>query len=174
MNKIENPKKFNQQKKKKSDLQHQQSLREKLIQNYENRIRNLSTPEKIFGYFASVEKDGELLMTPEDFIRSLTPYDFPHGGVPSSKRQWSEVAGRVDIPNFFKFCDVNGDGLLSFAEYLFFVTLLSIPEHEFRYKLSTSYPNKKKKKTQKMVVLQALTHKSMSSNQKQSTESHSK
>lgn len=116
----------------KAKADEQQSLREKLIQNYENRIRNLSTPEKVFAYFASVDKDGEALMTPEDFIRSLTPYDFPHGGVPSSKRNWSEVVGKIQIPAFFKFCDVNGDGLLSFAEYLFFITLLSIPEHEFR------------------------------------------
>lgn len=116
----------------KAKADEQQSLREKLIQNYENRIRNLSTPEKVFAYFASVDKDGEALMTPEDFIRSLTPYDFPHGGVPSSKRHWSEVVGKIQIPAFFKFCDVNGDGLLSFAEYLFFITLLSIPEHEFR------------------------------------------
>jgi len=45
---------------------------------YENRIRDYSTPDKIFRYFATlrVHADGlesEVLMTPDDFVRSITP-----------------------------------------------------------------------------------------------------
>ena len=46
---------------------------------YENRIRAYSTPDKIFRYFATINiKDPEtgaynVYMTPEDFLRSITP-----------------------------------------------------------------------------------------------------
>lgn len=45
---------------------------------YENRIRAYSTPDKIFRYFATLKVigehgDAEVYMTPQDFIRSITP-----------------------------------------------------------------------------------------------------
>ena len=40
---------------------------------YENRIRDYSTPDKIFRYFATLKVDSEVFMTPEDFVRSITP-----------------------------------------------------------------------------------------------------
>ena len=45
---------------------------------YEDRIRAYSTPDKIFRYFATLniqEKDDSvhIFMTPEDFLRSITP-----------------------------------------------------------------------------------------------------
>ena len=45
---------------------------------YEDRIRAYSTPDKIFRYFATLKVhtpsgDWEVFMTPEDFVRSLTP-----------------------------------------------------------------------------------------------------
>ena len=45
---------------------------------YENRIRDYSTPDKIFRYFATlrVAHEGgksEVFMTPDDFVRSITP-----------------------------------------------------------------------------------------------------
>ena len=43
--------------------------------NYENRIRAHSSPEKVFEYFASVCIDGVWFMTPDDFIRAITPYN---------------------------------------------------------------------------------------------------
>lgn len=48
------------------------------IIEYENRIRAYSTPDKIFRYFATLrvyneQGDSEIFMTPEDFLRSLTP-----------------------------------------------------------------------------------------------------
>ena len=58
------------------------------IIEYENRIRDYSTPDKIFRYFATlkiVTPDGgsEVYMTPDDFVRSITPgMKQPEGNVP--------------------------------------------------------------------------------------------
>ena len=48
------------------------------IIEYENRIRQYSTPDKIFRYFATLKAQGdhgdhEIFMTPDDFLRAITP-----------------------------------------------------------------------------------------------------
>lgn len=44
---------------------------------YENKIRFFSPPEKIFETFASVKtEEGKLVMSPSDFFRALTPYNY--------------------------------------------------------------------------------------------------
>lgn len=47
------------------------------IIEYENRLRAYSTPDKIFRYFATVKVSSlegtEIYMTPDDFLRSITP-----------------------------------------------------------------------------------------------------
>lgn len=47
------------------------------IIEYENRIRAYSTPDKIFRYFATVKITSlegiEIYMTPDDFLRAITP-----------------------------------------------------------------------------------------------------
>lgn len=49
------------------------------IIEYENRIRHYSTPDKVFRYFATLQVQGatadqhEIYMTPDDFLRSITP-----------------------------------------------------------------------------------------------------
>ncbi|KAG9344428.1 hypothetical protein JZ751_011098 [Albula glossodonta] len=48
------------------------------VMEYENRIRAYSTPDKIFRYFATLKiisesGDAEVYMTPQDFVRSITP-----------------------------------------------------------------------------------------------------
>lgn len=48
------------------------------IIEYENRIRQYSTPDKTFRYFASMQVihisgETEVFMTPDDFLRSITP-----------------------------------------------------------------------------------------------------
>lgn len=45
---------------------------------YENRMRMYSTPDKIFRYFATVKvmwavENTETFMTPDDFLRAITP-----------------------------------------------------------------------------------------------------
>ncbi|CAI5653796.1 unnamed protein product [Oreochromis niloticus] len=53
-------------------------FRDRKVMEYENRIRAYSTPDKIFRYFATLKVinehgDAEVYMTPQDFIRSITP-----------------------------------------------------------------------------------------------------
>lgn len=47
------------------------------IIEYENRMRAYSTPDKIFRYFATIrlsqESGAEVYMTPDDFLRAITP-----------------------------------------------------------------------------------------------------
>ncbi|XP_045103647.1 calcium uptake protein 1 homolog, mitochondrial-like isoform X2 [Portunus trituberculatus] len=53
-------------------------FRDRKIIEYENRIRQYSTPDKIFRYFATLKVHGdhgdhEIFMTPDDFLRCITP-----------------------------------------------------------------------------------------------------
>jgi len=61
-------------------------------------------------------------MTLSDFVNAVLPYDYN----PSSER------GELSAPEFFKMADIDGDGLISFAEYAFFITLLGIPQRYFK------------------------------------------
>lgn len=110
--------------------------RRRVFFNYEKRIRLQSPPEKVFQYFASVRSpSGEVFMTPADLMRAIVPV-FP----PSESNRVREgflrgelVPGELQCEpskNFMLF-DTNNDGLISFVEYIFFVTLLSIPESSF-------------------------------------------
>lgn len=54
------------------------TFRQRKITQYENRIRQYSTPDKIFRYFATIQianektNEHEIFMTPNDFLRSIT------------------------------------------------------------------------------------------------------
>uniref|UniRef100_A0A663DZX5 Mitochondrial calcium uptake 1 n=1 Tax=Aquila chrysaetos chrysaetos TaxID=223781 RepID=A0A663DZX5_AQUCH len=53
-------------------------FRDRKVMEYENRIRAYSTPDKIFRYFATLkvineQGESEVFMTPQDFVRSITP-----------------------------------------------------------------------------------------------------
>ncbi|KAL9377071.1 hypothetical protein Peur_031191 [Populus x canadensis] len=90
----------------------------------------------VFEYFASLKTpDGEVLMTPAELMRAVVPV-FP----PSESNRIREGFLRGEtVPEelhcapsrFFMLFDTNSDGLISFSEYIFFVTLLSIPELSF-------------------------------------------
>ncbi|XP_061376407.1 calcium uptake protein, mitochondrial isoform X2 [Gastrolobium bilobum] len=112
------------------------AYRRKVFFNYEKRIRLRSSPEKVFEYFASyISPEGELLMKPADLMRAVVPV-FP----PSESHLVRDGCLRGErspghllcAPSeFFMLFDINSDGLISFKEYIFFVTLLSIPESGF-------------------------------------------
>ncbi|KAL2926518.1 Calcium uptake protein mitochondrial [Bienertia sinuspersici] len=94
-----------------------------------------SPPEKVFEYFASVKSGEEVMMTPADLMRAVVPVFPPSesslvrdGSLPG-ERCPGEL--RCSPSEFFKLFDVNNDGLISFKEYIFFVTILSIPESSF-------------------------------------------
>lgn len=95
-----------------------------------------SPPEKVFEYFASVGATGEeTFMTSADLMRALVPVFPPsesnlvRDGYLRGERNRGEL--RCAPSQFFWLFDTNSDGLISFKEYLFFVTLLSIPESSF-------------------------------------------
>ncbi|CAI0416573.1 unnamed protein product [Linum tenue] len=112
------------------------SYRRKVFFKYEKRIRLRSPPEKVFEYFASHKApNGELFMTAADLMRAVVPV-FPPSesnlireGYLTGERSPGEL--RCAPSEFFMLFDVNNDGLISFKEYIFFVTLLSIPESSF-------------------------------------------
>ncbi|KAI8811107.1 hypothetical protein BJ742DRAFT_798232 [Cladochytrium replicatum] len=98
--------------------------KKKTVGNYENKLRFFSHPYKVFQHFASVKKDGVRYMTAQDFIRSLIPY-----------REHSQGSRSKRVPSaeqFFSLADMDGDGLISYSEYLIFLTLLGTPEYQWK------------------------------------------
>ncbi|XP_043500018.1 calcium uptake protein 1 homolog, mitochondrial isoform X3 [Polistes fuscatus] len=63
--------------KKKKGKKEKTGFRDRKIIEYENRIRHYSTPDKVFRYFATLQITNndihEVFMTPDDFLRSMTP-----------------------------------------------------------------------------------------------------
>eukprot|EP00347_Sterkiella_histriomuscorum_P016798 403351813 len=89
--------------------------------NYENKIRFFSPPEKIFETFASVKtEDGKLVMSYSDFFRALTPYN--HTELKDNKKYFEKYT-----PEVLKVADSNNDGVISFPEFFFFITILQMP-----------------------------------------------
>lgn len=116
-------------------------FRDRKVIEYENRIRAYSTPDKIFRYFATLRAvldngESEIYMTPEDFIRSITPDEKQPDGLgldqfkkidpgrykATSEHSWDEDS----IFNILGDC-----GLISFTDYMFLLTVLSTPERHF-------------------------------------------
>lgn len=113
-------------------------FRDRRIIEYENRIRAYSTPDKIFRYFATLKvyNEDEVFMTPADFIRCITPDQKQPDGLGLDQFK------KID-PKKYKFDDFQGldessifrllgqCGLISFADYMFLLTVLSTPERHF-------------------------------------------
>uniref|UniRef100_A0A673VYD0 Calcium uptake protein 1, mitochondrial n=1 Tax=Salmo trutta TaxID=8032 RepID=A0A673VYD0_SALTR len=111
-------------------------FRDRKVMEYENRIRAYSTPDKIFRYFATLkiiseQGDAEVYMTPQDFVRSITPNEKQ----PESKFKdfWQKISQERE-----KFADEDsifftlGEcGLISFSDYIFLTTVLSTPQRNF-------------------------------------------
>lgn len=74
-------------------------------------------------------------MTPADLMKAAVPVFPPsesnlvRDGYLRGERSPGEL--RCAPSRFFMLFDINNDGLISFKEYIFFVTLLSIPESSF-------------------------------------------
>ncbi|CAL8172680.1 unnamed protein product [Prunus armeniaca] len=112
------------------------SYRRRVFFMYEKRIRDQSPPEKVFEYFASVKNPaGEAFMTPADLMRAVVPVFPPSEStrVREGSLRGEKVPGQLQCApsKFFMLFDTDGDGLISFPEFIFFVTLLSIPEASF-------------------------------------------
>ncbi|XP_058724878.1 calcium uptake protein, mitochondrial [Vicia villosa] len=113
-----------------------EAFRRKVFFNYEKRMRLRSPPEKVFEYFASYRSpQREVLMMPADLMRAVVPVFPPseshlvRDGYLIGERSPGHLC--CSPSEFFMLFDLNNDGLISFKEYIFFVTLLSIPESRF-------------------------------------------
>uniref|UniRef100_A0A7S2QT81 EF-hand domain-containing protein n=1 Tax=Chlamydomonas chlamydogama TaxID=225041 RepID=A0A7S2QT81_9CHLO len=111
--------------------------RQRLFFKYEKRIRDNSPLDKVFDYFASQERDGVKYMVPADLLRAVVP-TYPasesksvRGGSLDGERK-AKVPGSKRSTSFFQQFDVDGDGLISYLEYLLVLTLLSIPENDVK------------------------------------------
>ncbi|PIN20320.1 Ca2+ binding protein, contains EF-hand motif [Handroanthus impetiginosus] len=112
------------------------TYRRKVFFKYEKRIRTRSPPEKVFEYFASYKApSGEVYMTAADLMRAIVPV-FPPSEADAVRGGYLKgelVSSELHCPpsEFFMLFDTDNDGLISFPEYIFFVTILSIPESSF-------------------------------------------
>ncbi|OXA52924.1 calcium uptake protein 1 homolog, mitochondrial isoform X2 [Folsomia candida] len=116
-------------------------FRDRKIIEYENRIRQYSTPDKTFRYFASlqvvhVNGETEIFMTPDDFLRSITPgIKQPDGlGLDQFKRYDPKQAGKLlelDLHRDSIFYKLGSAGLISFSDYVFLLTVLSTSRRHF-------------------------------------------
>jgi len=114
-------------------------FRDRRIIEYENRIRDYSTPDKIFRYFATLKVnlgDGagtEVFMTPDDFVRSITPgMKQPEGlGLDQFKKFDPKKKLECGLNEDSIFYKMGVSGLISFSDYIFLLVLLSTPPRMF-------------------------------------------
>ncbi|XP_028399584.1 calcium uptake protein 1, mitochondrial-like [Dendronephthya gigantea] len=117
------------------------TFKETKIIGYEDRIRAYSTPDKIFRYFATIQSghlgtgEMEIYMTPQDFVRSLTPGIIQPEGLGLDR--FKQLDKNKDVYNGYTHDDGSpGDsvlknlgcnGLINFSDYLFLLTVLGTP-----------------------------------------------
>lgn len=104
---------------------------------YEKRLREHSPPEKVFEYFSSVKGANGTFMTSLDLMRAAVPVFQPvgsthirSGSLGGEKKDDKDEHASGVSSNFFDMFDTDGDGLISFPEYLFFITLLSLTDEQ--------------------------------------------
>jgi len=113
-------------------------FRDRKIIEYENRIRDYSTPDKIFRYFATlkvnIDGDTEVYMTPDDFVRSITPgMKQPEGLGLDQFRKFDPKRDQLEcgLSENSIFHKLGQSGLISFSDYVFLLVLLSTPPRMF-------------------------------------------
>ncbi|XP_050728440.1 calcium uptake protein 1 homolog, mitochondrial-like isoform X4 [Eriocheir sinensis] len=116
-------------------------FRDRKIIEYENRIRQYSTPDKIFRYFATLKVHGdhgdhEIFMTPDDFLRCITPgIKQPEGlGLDQFKRydpKSTTCKLELALDEDSIFYTLGSAGLISFSDFIFLLTVLSTSRRHF-------------------------------------------
>ncbi|KAM4708150.1 calcium uptake protein 3, mitochondrial isoform 3-T3 [Discoglossus pictus] len=96
-----------------------------------------SSREQRFRMFASLEYEGQLYMTPRDFLHSVTTDE------PKSPKQWKSISKQelnqmlLDTPAVWKgssrfFRTLGEKGMVSYTEYLFLLCILTKPHAGFK------------------------------------------
>lgn len=107
---------------------------------YENRIRQFSSIEKKFQIFAKIKKYGDFKMTYFQFLDSLVPFQYIKT-IPLDQIE-KKLSGNKFFQSTMKFVDINGDGVISFEEYVILCSFLNIHTEEYLQK----YPKGKIKR----------------------------
>ncbi|KAG6456453.1 hypothetical protein O3G_MSEX009720 [Manduca sexta] len=111
-----------------------------MIIEYENRMRQYSTPDKVFRYFATLQAQHhdqhEVFMTPDDFLRSMTPgVKQPDGLGLDQYRRYDpkNISQRLnlDLDEDSIFYKLGSSGLITFSDYIFLLTVLSTSRRHF-------------------------------------------
>ena len=106
--------------------------------NYENKIRFYAPPEKCFEIFATHKtEDGELCMTYKNFLHAMTPY------CQTPVFEGADDYLKDNTPAILARVDVNGDNLISFTEFFFFLVLLQVPPNKLRRILKKNFKDGK-------------------------------
>ncbi|KAJ0179989.1 hypothetical protein K1T71_004580 [Dendrolimus kikuchii] len=115
-------------------------FRDRKIIEYENRMRQYSTPDKVFRYFATIQAQHhdqhEVFMTPDDFLRSMTPgVKQPDGlGLDQYRRYDPKSISQrlnLDLDEDSIFYKLGSSGLITFSDYIFLLTVLSTSRRHF-------------------------------------------
>ncbi|KAL6467279.1 hypothetical protein MHYP_G00250830 [Metynnis hypsauchen] len=105
--------------------------------NFKDRDVSMSSHEYRFHLFSSVEYEGQLFMTPQNFIESVTMSQ------PRNKKPWRSLTKQelekilVDTPPVWKgtsklFRNLRERGIISYTEYLFLLCILTKPHAGFK------------------------------------------
>jgi len=115
-------------------------FRDRRIIEYENRIRDYSTPDKIFRYFATLKVQNDhggfdVMMRPDDFVRSITPgMKQPEGLGLDQFKKYDPKRGKLEceLPEDSIFYKLGEGGLINFSDYVFLLVVLSTPPRMFQ------------------------------------------
>ncbi|XP_069833771.1 calcium uptake protein 3, mitochondrial isoform X6 [Dendropsophus ebraccatus] len=105
--------------------------------DYEDLDMFASSREQRFRVFASLEFEGQLYMTPRDFLQSVTTDE------PRSAKKWKSLSRQdlnqmlIDTPPVWKgssrfFRTLGDKGMISYTEYLFLLCILTKPHAGFK------------------------------------------
>ena len=107
------------------------------LKTVEHEKRKLTSREKRFIKFASVEYDGQIYMTPQDFLDSVVEGE-PRPRFKRKKLTETEVIDMMRrMPKLSRnneqfFRGLGSKGIISFSEYLFLLTILIKPQSGFK------------------------------------------
>ncbi|XP_060516069.1 calcium uptake protein 3, mitochondrial isoform X2 [Cylas formicarius] len=133
--------------------------------NEETKIVKLTSREKRFIRFASVEYDGQLYMTPQDFLESVVEAE-PR---PRFKRKAlslkdlekiKETTPALSQGSARMFRTLRDKGIISYTEYLFLLSVLTKPESGFRiaFNMFDTDGNQRVDKSEFLVMEKIFSH----------------
>ncbi|CAO1333533.1 unnamed protein product [Diamesa hyperborea] len=123
----------------------------------------LTARERRFIKFASVEFDGQIYMTPQDFLESVIeqeprPRLKRRNLVPQEIQQLKEVTPNLKHGSSSLFRSLRDKGIISYTEYLFLLSVLTKPQSGFRiaFNMFDTDGNSRVDKNEFLVIRQLL------------------